>query len=497
MSDETDQAAGPIVEAFGGIRPMATKLGAPVSTVQGWKQRDTIPAGRMAEIRKIAAENGITLPLPDTTPAKTDSAETSDAAADTAADTANGTTDGTSRQTTDVKESTSKTQKSQTTTAPAEGSGANPRNKEQTGSRSGGGLATGLSVLAILVALGGAGWLWWSTEGPGADSAENSRISALEGRVVRLAESTAADPGKPGRDALAAQLESLRAEIENLSGRDVSGDIDPLRAELTALAGQVRQLEAVGVGAGDPAIAQRLDDLEAGLRSASELAAADLKTVSGGLAAFTARLEALEARAAALEEQFTGFARDGAQDEAAALAAIRVSLLANRLRQAFERGEPYRDVLAALESTAGDDPVLSGVAIRLAPYADTGVATRDELLFAFPDTAVAILDNAPADAESDIVDEILDRARRMVRVRRVGTDMPADSVDGRIARAERRLNAGDVAGAVTVLEEFEAPAGAAAEPWLERARAHVQLQSALETLDAHVLTRLTGAGGAE
>ena len=28
-----------IIKAFGGIRPMASKLDVPVSTVQGWKQR--------------------------------------------------------------------------------------------------------------------------------------------------------------------------------------------------------------------------------------------------------------------------------------------------------------------------------------------------------------------------------------------------------------------------------------------------------------------------
>ncbi len=35
MVDETDQPAGVIIAAFGGIRPMASKLGVPVSTVQG------------------------------------------------------------------------------------------------------------------------------------------------------------------------------------------------------------------------------------------------------------------------------------------------------------------------------------------------------------------------------------------------------------------------------------------------------------------------------
>ncbi len=244
----------------------------------------------------------------------------------------------------------------------------------------------------------------------------------------------------------------------------------PLRAELAELAGQVRQIGTGSDGAGGPALAQRLDELAAELQTIADQGTQNAEKISGGLADLTSRLDMLEAREDALKEQFTGFAREDAQDEAAALAAIRISLLANRLRTASERGVPYADVLTALEGVAKDEPVLSGLVVRLAPHADSGVATLDALQFAFPETTVAILDNAPADAENDIVDEIFDRARRVVRVRRVGTDLPADSVDGRIARAERRLNAGDVAGAVTVLEEFEGPARAAAEPWLERAR---------------------------
>lgn len=479
MSDEADQSAGPIIEAFGGIRPMAAKLGAPVSTVQGWKQRDSVPAARMAEICKVAAEHEIVLPEPGEPPSDAYSA---DAPADTA-DAPSGTTDDTvghddSASQSDVAASAQKTE---------------PR----TEARSAGGLATGFSVLALLVALGGVGWVWWSTEGPGASGAENTRISALEGRVARLAEGTASDPGKAVREALAGQIESLRGEIETFAAPDLDSVVDPLRAELAELAGQVRQIEAGSDGAGDPAMAQRVDELAGELRTIAEQASRNTEEITRGLADLTSRLDALEAREDALKEEFTGFAREDAKDEAAALAAIRISLLANRLRVASERGEPFDDVLTALEGAAKDDPVLSGLAVRLAPHAGSGVATLDALLFSFPETAVAILDNAPAHAENDIVDEILDRARRVVRVRRVGTDLPADLVDGRIARAERRLSAGDVAGAVAVLEEFEGPARAAAEPWLERARAHADLQAALQTLDEHVLTRLAGAGGAE
>lgn len=485
MSDEADQSAGPIIEAFGGIRPMAAKLGAPVSTVQGWKQRDSVPAARMAEIRKVAAEHEIVLPEPGEPPSDAYSA---DAPADTA-DAPSGTTDDTVGH----DDSASRSDVAASVPASASAQKTEPRME----ARSAGGLATGLSVLALLVALGGAGWVWWSTQGPGADGAENTRISALEGRVARLAEGTASDPGKAVREALAGQIESLRGEIETFAVPDLDSVVDPLRAELAELAGQVRQIEAGSDGAGDPAMAQRLDELAGELRTIAEQASRNTEQITRGLADLTSRLDALEAREDALKEQFTGFAREGAKDEAAALAAIRISLLANRLRAASERGEPFDDVLTALGGAAKDDPVLSGLAVRLAPHAGSGVATLDALLFSFPETAVAILDNAPADAENDIVDEILDRARRVVRVRRVGTDLPADSVDGRIARAERRLSAGDVAGAVAVLEEFEGPARAAAEPWLERARAHADLQAALQTLDEHVLMRLAGAGGAE
>ena len=60
MDDSIDNAAE-VIELFGGIRPMAKKIGAAVTTVQGWKKRDTIPAGRRTQILEAAAEHGIDL----------------------------------------------------------------------------------------------------------------------------------------------------------------------------------------------------------------------------------------------------------------------------------------------------------------------------------------------------------------------------------------------------------------------------------------------------
>lgn len=47
-----------VIERFGGVRPMATALGVPASTVQGWKERGSIPEGRHVEIKRAFAGLG-------------------------------------------------------------------------------------------------------------------------------------------------------------------------------------------------------------------------------------------------------------------------------------------------------------------------------------------------------------------------------------------------------------------------------------------------------
>ncbi len=53
--------ASKIIAAFGGIRPMAARLGIPPSTVQSWKYAGVIPAQRQAEVLETARRVGIPL----------------------------------------------------------------------------------------------------------------------------------------------------------------------------------------------------------------------------------------------------------------------------------------------------------------------------------------------------------------------------------------------------------------------------------------------------
>src|SRR3546814_14731745 len=60
-SSDLEAPALAIIEAFGGIRPMAKMLGLAVSTVQGWKERSAIPANRHDQIRAAARDNTIAI----------------------------------------------------------------------------------------------------------------------------------------------------------------------------------------------------------------------------------------------------------------------------------------------------------------------------------------------------------------------------------------------------------------------------------------------------
>jgi len=458
MSPDQDQPAGPIIVAFGGIRPMANKLNVPVSTVQGWKQRDTIPAARMDDIRKVAGENGIILPDTAGAPTIIDAEATEEAHKNTSGDGPGNADDQ----------------------APAEKASSEPHT-EHAGSaapaRGGNSAALAISVLALLISGSAAGWVWWTTAGPEAAPDVSSRVSILEGRIVSLT-SGPDDPGKDERAALAGDIESLRTQVAELTR---------LRDELSRLSQRAGERNPSAGGRVDSEVAARLAALEREIRFAQERASNNLGSVSGAL-------QKVETRIAALNEQMDTLARQEVRQDAVAANAIALTVVSGQLRRAIERGQPYPEVLATLRQVSGDKAILDELAAGLAAHADTGVATREELLFAFPETAQEILDNAPTGSKNNIVDQILDRAQRIVRVRRVGTDVPEDTLDGRLARAEVSLKDGDVAGAIAALDGLDGASAEAAAPWLAKARAHVMARDAADKVEDMALAHLRAAG---
>lgn len=66
MSKSHVNSASAVIDKFGGLRALATALGHKhVSTVQGWRDRETIPSRRIPEIMQAGKEQGVDLSLSD------------------------------------------------------------------------------------------------------------------------------------------------------------------------------------------------------------------------------------------------------------------------------------------------------------------------------------------------------------------------------------------------------------------------------------------------
>jgi uroporphyrinogen-III synthase len=276
----------------------------------------------------------------------------------------------------------------------------------------------------------------------------------------------------------------------------------------------------------------RLDDLEKRLRALSATAAEKPTESEPAVADLRRRVEALEGRPAAppadaapsaeadkemamlraeiatlrtalqaLDQSVTGQREQtkalgdalGARSagEQKALVAARASAVigvAARLSAALDSGLPFAADLALLAPLAQGDAKLSDVAAALQPYAQAGVASRTALAASFPAVARAALADDVAD--DSFGQRVLGKIRSIVSLRRVGDDVPGDSVEAKLARAEAALAAGDLAKAVDLVKSLPPQTAKATSAWLARAEAHLGAQRAIDALAAHAVSLL-------
>jgi hypothetical protein len=181
-------------------------------------------------------------------------------------------------------------------------------------------------------------------------------------------------------------------------------------------------------------------------------------------------------------------------DEKKALAAARASALigiAARLSAALEAEQPFAADVALLAPLAKDDPKIAEQSAILRPLAEKGVASRAALAASFPAMAKAALADDVAD--DSIGERVLGRIRALVSLRRVGADVPGDSAEARLARAEAALQAGDLAKAVDLVKSLPPQTARATSAWLERASAHLAAQRAVDGLAAEGVALLGAA----
>jgi hypothetical protein len=500
-----------VIEAFGGIRPMAKTLGLAVSTVQGWKERSAIPANRHDQIRAAARQNNIDIEAevlrnsagdgapsqPQTIEGQVIAGESVNRGQDRGGDKA-----ATPGKTPDSKPDDNRSAEKKAASsgeapkmsaasaaaARASGSaGAAPPPRGAAASRGGSfmpGLVAGV-VLAVAVAAGTVYTRpYWAPlvdgGGPGNDAA-TAQLAALDARLADLQARMPADSSAQ-ISSFSERLSTLEAALSQGAGQDpdTRAALESLNAQLARTTDRIAALEqevtSVRGAAGQPSaeVTERLGN-----------AAARLDEMLAAQSDLAQRLAEAESDLNAVEAQ-----RDAAPGSRETL----LLLAALQLRDALQGSGPYAQPLGMLKNLAAEDPALAGVVAPLERRASAGLPSLAALQAQFPDVARRIAANEFGQEGEGWTAGVLRRLSEAVNLRPVG-NVEGDAPTAVAARAEVKLNDGDLAGAVAELNALDGAAAEAAASWLSDAEARLAATRAVDELGVLVSQRFATMSG--
>ena len=488
-----------IIDRFGGIRPMASKLGVAVTTVQGWKERGHIPPGRFVQIAEAAARHGIDIGMekspatkpvaaePEKRPEPQRAKDEMTAAREPEPAPVSEPRPGPVSEPTPApapEPQPASAQPEEILAAPPAAAPSRPR-----------GGVSWVALIVIVILLGGAiltGPLWQSKLYPGGGTGAGT-VDA--GRMDEIAD---------GLSAIQDSVQDLRRGLED--ARD-------------GLSGRINALEAGGG--------------ESGAAFAEQLAAVEksLNALDGGLSGIESRLAALEADRdkvpdsvrnsldaadATLQELRRDVEEQGRKylegvtsvgDNVMSLG-VRVTTLERRpiqtgekiaamalalgqVEAAMNEGQPFRKALGRLELLGRDDPVISDSAAvaTLSPWADRGISDRLTLRRRFAELTPDIDRALSGTEEGTWLDNVWNAITGLVTIRRIDGSDPSP-----IAQAERALEIGDLVAAAAVFDG-EGSLGSEGDAWLISVRARVDAEREIDALYGQIILPLASGDG--
>jgi len=509
--------ASVIIERFGGIRPMAAKVGAPVTTVQGWKKRDVIPGARRADVLRAANENSIDISdiVSDAKPVAAPSVAAV-AKAVKAEDSAFIEPSATTNND-DIKITVEPIARPKTTYAPPidatheELMAAIARGQKKAVS------ASAWTAVAIVAILAGAGAfaLW-----PSAKKLEQHevQIATLEGKMgavdkdvqsmnesAEFLKGMVPDNMRKTLSELKAEAAAIKEDVENVAkqAEDISKTV--LAADAGSLSDRMAILEAKF---GDMEGGQALKDMTARIRNL-EVTLAGQEQLGASMAELSKIVDSLDGQVNMLDTKLAevqnapgsalGQTLAGVSGSDMKAAALLIAF--SQLRDSLNRNAPFEDDLVLLQKLAGgDDPELQAALMRLAPHAEKGgVLTSEGLSEEFKSYTGDIVFSSLKGEDVSITDKAKARLTQALNVKKDGELLGGTPTQKTVAKAQEQLANNDVQGAIATLQTLDGEARVKAAPFIEQAEATVladQIQNMLrQMIVANVGSSMSTASG--
>lgn len=473
-----------VIDAFGGLRPLATRLGIAVSTVQGWKERGVVPEIRIERIMAAAREDGIDPSIfwkerrrrePGSAPGHEIPERRS----------------GADRRVKHTPPDEKGWIHASTYTGPDRRSGQDRREyhtrqrqrvwyeKMRFLNRS---VLTGaFFTSAIAYAI----YFLFAPELENMHQ-DAERMKQMEARMQQMnIQLETLQTGKQSKSSFSGALNSKIEAVENAGGAvtdavDQVADVARLVVKDTGAVDQlIRILSAV----------QSLSRTEEG-RAAMGSVIQKLQAALGKKGAMSG--DQMNKVVAMTRDQDPTLKALLADVDSKHLSAAAMLLAMNELRSNMDRQRPFKEDLKLVQRMAGDDPEMQAALQRLAPYAESGVLNRGALQQQFSGLASDIVMAKLQGEDLSVQDEALKRFQKFVKVRRVD-DVTGNTVDATVARAQLMLNQGDVQGALTELKRLEGPPAQVAEPFIQQAQGSIAAEQSSDMLSQTIMQVLSSA----
>ncbi len=296
---------------------------------------------------------------------------------------------------------------------------------------------------------------------------------------------TAAAPGAQGAKASTAEISSRLDKIQQ--------ELQAPHAD-QALAARVAAAEAQTKSLADSlaALGRRLDEVAAASQSALAQAKTAAATATDAMKNATrtgveqSDIDAINNRIAALESTMKSLSTDAQRTSSADDRAARLTVAAEALRAAVDRGAPYQAERAVAQALGADKTATA----PLEPFAADGLPNAAALAHEFALLTPSLLQaSGAAPRESSFLGNLEAHAQKLVRITPI--EAPAgDDPASVIARINIDAARGDIAAALAGIARLSESARALAASWVKKAEAREAASAASRRIAADALAAI-------
>ena len=466
-----------VIEKFGGIRPMASKTSIPVTTIQGWKKRNTIPGKRLDALLQAAKDHNVDLDdlleqsrekfLEQSDVANENDQSQNSPAAEISAPPERRTPDSHAAE--------------DETPLPLEN---NIEAEFASSERKAVALSTFISVALIVLALGALIAILWP---------KVEQIEKIETEIEVVKEEQSFLRGLIP-DSFEQRMESLQEQAKQVqesvgmaveAAQTISSDV--MGADAGSLQERVVRLEThvADLAGGSPqivAMLQRAQQWRQSLPGQDQLnqSITELNTLITGMGGnsenLTGVLESAREKSPALAQTFEGVPSQELKAAAMLLGLSQFRNTLNRDNVSFEE-----DMKLLLNLVGEDNIELRASLERLAPHAQEGILTPEGLSAEFRSLTGEIVVSSLKGEDVAVQEKAKARFNTLFQVEKDGELLTGTDTQATLLRTQKLLETGDVEEAIIQVQTLEGPAAETAAPWLDKARITLLAQKARQT----------------